>query len=91
MTVVALDTMLIDFGPMQELFLFETKNLNKYACDLSKCEERNATAIVSQIIDIKKDGRKIVARSRKIQIGTPAKEVPVLSKNKLFLLIPVKA
>ena len=32
----------------------QTKSLEKYACVLSKCEERNTTAIVSQKIDIKK-------------------------------------
>ena len=104
-TLVALDTMLIDFGPMRHVFcvsllhpcdmcfvfLFKTESLNKCACAISICEERKATAIVSQTIHIKKVGRKIVARSRKIQIGTPAKVVPVSSKKKVFLLIPVKA
>ena len=32
----------------------QTKSLEKYACVLSKCEERNAIAIVSQKNDIKK-------------------------------------
>ena len=59
----------------------QTKSLKKYACVLSKCEERNATAIVSQKIDIKKVGRKSVARSRKKQIGSPEKEVRVSSQN----------
>ena len=59
----------------------QTKNLKKYACVLSKCEERNTTAIVSQKIDIKKVGRKSVARSRKKQIGSPEKEVRVSSQN----------
>ena len=59
----------------------QTKNLKKYACVLSKCEERNTTAIVSQKIDIKKVGRKSVARSRKKQIGSPKKEVRVPSQN----------
>ena len=59
----------------------QTKNLKKYACVLSKCEERNTTAIVSQKIDIKKFGRKSVARSRKKQIGSPKKEVRVPSQN----------
>ena len=43
----------------------QTKSLKKYSCVFSKCEERNTTAIVSQKIDIKNVGRKIVARSRK--------------------------
>ena len=34
----------------------QTKILEKYACVLSICEERNATAIISQKIDIKKAG-----------------------------------
>ena len=59
----------------------QTKSLKKYACVLSKCEERNVTAIVSQRIDIKNVGRKNVARSRKKQIGCPEKEVRVSSQN----------
>ena len=51
----------------------QTKSLKKYSCVLSKCEERNTTAIVSQKIDIKNVDRKIVARSRKKQIGSPEK------------------
>ena len=63
----------------------QTKSLEKYACVLSKCEERNATAIVSQKIDIKKVSRKSVARSRKKQIGSPEKEVRVSSQNNVFI------
>ena len=63
----------------------QTKSLKKYACVLSKCEERNATPIVPQKIDIKKVGRKSVARSRKKQIGSPEKEVRGLSQNNVFI------
>ena len=59
----------------------QTNNLKKYACALSKCEERNTAAIVSQKIDIKKVRLKSVARSRKKQIGSPKKEVRVASQN----------
>ena len=59
----------------------QTNRLKKNACALSKSEERNATAIVSQKIGIKKVGRKSVARSRKKQIGSPEKEVRVSSQN----------
>ena len=59
----------------------QTKSLKKYACVLLKCEEINAAAIVSQKNDIKKDGRKSVARSRKKQIGSPEKEVRASSQN----------
>ena len=63
----------------------QTKSLEKYACVLSKCEERNATAIVSQKIDIKKVSGKSVVRSRKKQIGSPEKEVCVSSQNNVFI------
>ena len=69
---------------------FQTKSLEKYACVLPKCEERNATAIVSQKIDIKKFDRKSVARSRKKQMGSPEKEVRISSQI-MFLVIPMKA
>ena len=59
----------------------QTNNLKNYACVLSKCEERNTAAIVSQKIDIKKVRRKSLARSRKKQIGSPKKEVRVPSQN----------
>ena len=64
---------------------FQTKSLEKHACVLSKCEERNATAIVSQKIDIKS-----VARSRKKQMGSPEKEARISSQI-MFLVIPMKA
>ena len=59
----------------------QTKSLKKYARVLLKCEERNAAVIVSQKNDIKKDGRKSVAKSRKKQIGSPGKEVRASSQN----------
>ena len=68
----------------------QTNRLKKNACALSKSEERNATAIVSQKIGIKKVGRKSVARSRKKQIGSPEKELRVSGQNNVFL-IPMKA
>ena len=43
----------------------QTKSLEKCACVLSKSQERNATAIISQKNSIKKVGRKSVIRSRK--------------------------
>ena len=63
----------------------QTKSLEKCACILSECEERNAKAIVSQKIDIKIVFRKSVARSRKRQIGSPEKEVRVSSQNNVFI------
>ena len=69
---------------------FQTKSLEKFVCVLSKCEERNATAIVSQKNYIKKFDRKSVARSRKKQMVSPEKEVRVSSQI-MFLVIPMKA
>ena len=43
----------------------QTKSLEKCACVLSKSQERNATAIISQKINIKKVILKSVIRSRK--------------------------
>ena len=63
----------------------QTKRLKKYACALSKSEERNARATVSQKIDIKKVDRKSVARSRKKQISSPEKEVRVSSQNNFII------
>ena len=63
----------------------QTKRLKKYACALSKSEERNARATVSQKIDIKKVDRKSVARSRKKQISSPEKEVRVSSQNNVII------
>ena len=68
----------------------QTKSLKKYACIFPKCEERYATAIVSRKIDIKKIGRRSVARSRKKQIGRPEKEVHYQVKI-MFFLMPMKA
>ena len=63
----------------------QTKSLEKYACVLPKCEERNTTAIVSQKIDIKKVNCKSVARSRKKHIGSSEKEVRVSIPNNVFI------
>ena len=43
----------------------QTQSLEKHACVLWICEERNATALVSQKVGIKNVARKSVARSRK--------------------------
>ena len=43
----------------------QAKSPKKHACVLSKCEQRDATTTVSQKIDVKKIGRKSVARSKK--------------------------
>ena len=53
--------------PCDSCFSSNEKSYKKYACALSKCEEKNATAIVSQKTDIEKVGRKSVGRSRKKQ------------------------
>ena len=63
----------------------QTKRLKKYACALSKTEERNSIATVSQKIDIKKVDCKSVARSRKKQISSPEKEVRVSSQNNVII------
>ena len=63
----------------------QTKSLQKYACVLSKCEERNAAAIFSPKIDVKRVGSKSVARSRKNHIGSPEKQVRVSSQNNVFI------
>ena len=63
----------------------QTKRLKKYACALSKTEERNSRATVSQKIDIKKVDCKSVARSRKKQISSPEKEVRVSSQNNVII------
>ena len=67
------------------MFSSNEKSQKNYACALSKCEERNATAIVSQKIDIMKVGRKSVARSRRKQVGSPEKKVRVSSQNNVFI------
>ena len=61
------------------------KKSQKYACVLSKCEERNTTAIVSQKTDIKKADRKFEVRSRKKRVGSPKKKVRLSSDINVFI------
>ena len=64
----------------------QTKTLEKYACVLSKCEERNDTAIVSQKIDIKV-GLKNVTRSRKTKnkLVVQRKRCLLVSSQNVFI------
>ena len=64
----------------------QTKTLEKYACVLSKCEERNNTAIVSQKIDIKV-GLKNVTRSRKTKnkLVVQRKRCLLVSSQNVFI------
>ena len=65
------------------------KRSRKYACVPSKCEERNATAIVSQKTDIKKVGRKVEARSNKKRVGSPKKKARLSSDINFFINLKV--
>ena len=64
----------------------QTKTLEKYACVLSKCEERNNTAIVSQKINIKV-GLKNVTRSRKTKnkLVVQRKRCLLVSSQNVFI------
>ena len=65
----------------------QTKTLEKYDCVLSKYEERNDTAIVSQKIDIKV-GLKNVTRSRKTKnklVVQRKRCLLVSSQNNVFI------
>ena len=64
----------------------QTKTLEKHACVLSKCEERNNTAIVSQKIDIKV-GLKNVTRSRKTKnkLVVQRKRCLLVSSQNVFI------
>ena len=65
------------------------KRSRKYTCVLSKCEERNATAIVSQKTDIKKVDRKGEARSSKKRVGSPKKKARLSTDINVFINLNV--
>ena len=69
----------------------QTKTLEKYACVLSKYEERNDTAIVSQKIDIKV-GLKMSLDQEKQKTNWLSRErgACLYLVKIMFLLIPMK-